>query len=138
MSGFFIQTIAFTSDHSFCSVSKPSEYQAHKIYIMLNIFFGCKFALTYANDTSTSVSADDEKEVIRRLEIDAKNVLKFMPSNGLLANASKTAFIFPNKNKLYQGRRNKKIYICYSSVKYKSISLNCSTKIIKSAPKHKR
>ena len=29
-------------------------------------------------------------------------------------------------------------YICYSSVKYKSISLNCSTKIIKSAPKLNR
>ena len=28
--------------------------------------------------------------------------------------------------------------LCYSSVKYKSISLNCSTKIIKSAPKLNR
>ena len=30
------------------------------------------------------------------------------------------------------------LYVCYSSVKYKSISLKCSTKIIKSAPKQKR
>ena len=30
------------------------------------------------------------------------------------------------------------IYLCYSSVKYKSISLNFSTKIIKSAPKLNR
>ena len=30
------------------------------------------------------------------------------------------------------------VYICYSSVKYKSTLLNCSIKIIKSAPKQKR
>ena len=30
------------------------------------------------------------------------------------------------------------LHRCYSSVKYKSISLNCSTKMIKSAPKQKR
>ena len=29
------------------------------------------------------------------------------------------------------------LYVCYSSVKYKSISLNCFIKIIKSAPKAK-
>ena len=32
-------------------------------------------ALTYADDTITSVSAPSMEEVIRRLEIDAKNVL---------------------------------------------------------------
>ena len=30
------------------------------------------------------------------------------------------------------------LHLCYSSIKYKSISLDCSTKMIKSAPKHKR
>ena len=47
-------------------------------------------ALTYADDTSTSVSASTIEKVIRRLEIDAINVLKLMSSNGLVANAKKT------------------------------------------------
>ena len=53
-------------------------------------------SLTYADDTSTGVSAISMEEVIKKLEIDAVNVLKFMASNGLVANASKTTLIFLN------------------------------------------
>ena len=35
-------------------------------------------AFTYADDTSSSVSGKDMDEIIRRMEIDAVNVLKFM------------------------------------------------------------
>ena len=50
-------------------------------------------SLTYADDTSTSVSGKNIADVLRKLEIDAKNVLKFMTANGLHANPSKTTFI---------------------------------------------
>ena len=56
-------------------------------------------ALTYADDTSTSVSGDTIEEIIRLLELDAKNVLTFMASNGLAANAKKTTFIILNNTK---------------------------------------
>ena len=56
-------------------------------------------SLTYADDTSTSVSAPTIEEVIRKLEIDAKNVLAFMASNGLVANATKTTLMFLNEKK---------------------------------------
>ena len=52
-------------------------------------------SLTYA-DTSTSVSGKSIEDVLRKLQIDAKNVLKFMASNGLFANPSKTTFIVIN------------------------------------------
>ena len=47
-------------------------------------------AFTYADDTSSSVSGKDLTEIIRKMEIDAVNVLKFMASNGLVANPKKT------------------------------------------------
>ena len=57
-------------------------------------------AITYADDTSTSVSHADLNEVKRRLEIDAVNILKFMASNGLVANPKKTSLMFLGTNKL--------------------------------------
>ena len=54
------------------------------------------FATTYADDTSTSISHKLLSKVIQMLEEDALNVLKYMASNGLVANASKTALIFLN------------------------------------------
>ena len=49
-------------------------------------------AQTYAEETSTSVNSLTIAEVIRRLKIDAYNVLKFMSSNDLVANAAKITF----------------------------------------------
>ena len=46
-----------------------------------------------------SVSADNIQEIIRLLELDAMNVLSFMASNGLAANAKKTTFIILNNKK---------------------------------------
>ena len=49
--------------------------------------------ITYADDTSTGVSGKSLPEVISKLEEDALAVLKFMASNGLVANATKTTFV---------------------------------------------
>ena len=54
-------------------------------------------ATTYADDTTTGVSHKDLEVVLKRLEIDAKNVLQFMASNGLVANPKKTTFIILNQ-----------------------------------------
>ena len=53
-------------------------------------------AITYADDTSTSASSKCLTSVINRLEKDAINVLKFMASNGLVANPKKTVFMLLN------------------------------------------
>ena len=45
---------------------------------------------TYADDTSSSVSGKNLQDIIRKMESDAVNVLKFMASNGLVANPKKT------------------------------------------------
>ena len=47
----------------------------------------------YADDTSTSCSGKNLEEVIKNLEEDANNILNYMASNGLVANASKTVFM---------------------------------------------
>ena len=53
-------------------------------------------ALTYADDTSSRVKGKTIEEVIHKLEEDAENVLKFMASNGLVANLSKTTLMIIN------------------------------------------
>ena len=52
--------------------------------------------ITYADDTKTSVSHRLLAKIIEMLEEDALNVLKFMASNGLVANPNKTAFMILN------------------------------------------
>ena len=52
--------------------------------------------ITYADDTSTSVSGASLSEVISKLEEDACSVLRYMASNGLVANATKTTFLIIN------------------------------------------
>ena len=55
---------------------------------------------TYADDTSTSCQNENEKNVIKMLEEDAEEILKFMASNELVANPAKTVFMMLNsKNK---------------------------------------
>ena len=49
--------------------------------------------ITYADDTKTSISNRCIRKVIERLEKDAINVLKFMASNGLVANSKKTSLL---------------------------------------------
>ena len=56
-------------------------------------------AFTYADDTSSRVSGKDLDEIMRRMEADAINVLKFMASNGLVANPKKTTMLFLNVGK---------------------------------------
>ena len=55
-----------------------------------------KWAFTYADDTSSSVSGKDLDEIIKKMEIDAVIVLKFMASNGLVANPKKTTLLYLN------------------------------------------
>ena len=59
-------------------------------------------ALTYADDTSTGVTGDSIDEVIAKLEEDADLVLKFMASNGLVANPHKTTLMILNYKSLNQ------------------------------------
>jgi hypothetical protein len=51
---------------------------------------------TYADDTSSSCQDSVEQVVIEQLEEDAKSILEFMASNGLVANPSKTVFMMLN------------------------------------------
>ena len=53
-------------------------------------------ASTYADDSGTSVKGNSTTEIIPKLEEDGENVLKYMASNGLVANPSKTALLFLN------------------------------------------
>ena len=53
-------------------------------------------AKTYADDTTTRTLAKTLEELIMKMEEDASNVLSFMASNGLVANASKTSFVVLN------------------------------------------
>ena len=60
-------------------------------------------AKTYADDTTTHTSAKNKEELIRRMEEDEANLLSFMASNGLIANASKTSLVvlnLPKKEKI--------------------------------------
>ena len=54
---------------------------------------------SYADDTKTSVSGRILKAIIRKMESDALMVLKFMASNGLVANPKKTTLLFLNLKK---------------------------------------
>ena len=56
-------------------------------------------ATTFADDTKTSVSGKRLEEIIKKLELDAINVLKFMASNELVANPSKTVLLIMNQKK---------------------------------------
>ena len=55
---------------------------------------------TYADDTKTSVTAKRLEEIKKKLEEDARQVLKFMASNGLKANSTKNTLLIINGKKL--------------------------------------
>ena len=55
--------------------------------------------MTYADDTSTSVKGKTIEDVLQKLEEDAGLILKFMASNGLVANPPKTTFMVLNNNR---------------------------------------
>lgn len=55
--------------------------------------------LCCADDTNIFVSANDLDELKNKLEEDAKAVLNYMASNGLVANEAKTALLIFRKNK---------------------------------------
>ena len=55
--------------------------------------------LNFADDTSTSHSEKNTNPVITNLEEDTRGVLKFMASNGLVANPSKIDFMLISKRK---------------------------------------
>ena len=56
------------------------------------------------DDTSTSVKGKSLHENIDKLEKDAANVLRFMASNGLVANPRKTTLMFLNLTKKEEKR----------------------------------
>jgi len=53
----------------------------------------------YADDTASSVSATTEDEVITKLEEDADQILRYMASNYLVANAKKTGFLLISRTR---------------------------------------
>ena len=53
-------------------------------------------AFTYADDTTSSVTDKDIEIVKQKMEEDATQILRFMASNGLIANPNKTAMLFLN------------------------------------------
>ena len=62
--------------------------------------FGCcahSTGVTYADDITSFIRAKFLEELIEKLEYDAKCLLNFMASNGLVTNASKTALLILNK-----------------------------------------
>jgi retron-type reverse transcriptase len=68
-------------------ILSPLLYIIYVAYIQDWLEFAS--AVTYADDTSTSLSHTDLNVVKRRLEIDAVNILKFLASSGLVANKKK-------------------------------------------------
>ena len=67
------------------------------IYVAdLELWLKYSLAITYADDTSSSITAKQMAILIKQLEEDGQNVLNFMASNGLVANPKKTALIFLN------------------------------------------
>ena len=54
-------------------------------------------SFNFADDTTTDNKSNDKEEIKSRLEADARNVLAYMASNGLVANQSKTDFLLLNK-----------------------------------------
>ena len=62
-------------------------------------------APTYADDTSTGTSGTTVEDVLKKMEEDADQVLRYMASNGLVANPNKTSFLMLNhKQKVPQLR----------------------------------
>ena len=53
-------------------------------------------APTYADDTSTGTSGTTVQDTLKKMEEDAHQVLKYMASNGLVANPNKTSFLMLN------------------------------------------
>ena len=62
----------------------------------LELWLSWSSAKTYADDTTTATTAKTIEEMIRRMEEDAANVLCFMASNRLVANAKKTSMVVLN------------------------------------------
>ena len=59
-------------------------------------------APTYADDTTTGTSGFSLEVVIKNVEEDAKMVLQYMASNGLVANPKKTSFLLLNQKQCDQ------------------------------------
>ena len=50
----------------------------------------------YADDTTTGCKDKEIEGVVRKVEEDARRILEFMASNGLVANPTKTTFLVLN------------------------------------------
>ena len=55
----------------------------------LELWLKHSIAITYADDTSSTISAKLIAKLIKLLEEDGQNILEFMASNGLVANPKK-------------------------------------------------
>ena len=57
---------------------------------------------SYADDTSSRSSGENVEEVKRKLEQDAEEILKFMASNGLMANPAKATLLMMNTEQKFK------------------------------------
>ena len=73
----------------------------------LEFWLSTSRAFNFADDTTTDNKSKDKNEVRSKLEVDAKNVLSFMASNGLVANQSKTEFLLLNEKKRLKSTDNR-------------------------------
>ena len=73
--------------------------------IAVNIILKNSKATTYADDTETATTGETLNEVKKMMQ-DAENVLRFMASNGLIANPKKTAMLFLNLKKAERGKED--------------------------------
>ena len=69
----------------------------------------------FADDNSATVTGETTADVTRKLESDAHSILKFMASNKLLANDSKTTFMLFGKKNLNQNL-NAKIMVGHAEI----------------------
>jgi hypothetical protein len=82
-------------------------------------------ALTYADDTSSSVTGNTMNEVKEKLETNANWGLRFMASNGLVANPAKTTPMVLN----YESETKLEIRVGNSTIPQESSSKLLGVKI---------
>jgi hypothetical protein len=77
----------------------PQGESSAQSSLHMELWLTTSHAFNFADDTTTDNKSKDKEEIKSRLEADARNVLAFMATNGLVANQSKTEFLLLNKNK---------------------------------------
>ncbi len=65
--------------------------------------------MAYADDITTSISDNDLDQLKQKMEQDAEAVLRFIASNGLIANTAKTSVLFLNQRNKTENKKQSKL-----------------------------